>query len=154
MVLGIKTQQIVDITLDIARATPEFHKTKGPGTGDKANHAFMKELQKRAKEQLRTDYSETKIIQSDNSIKSAFDFYIPEEKTVIEIALTLKLPQSEFYKDIVKVLLARDRGLKIEHLVFVAKTGGKKRHESPMSKAIIEWLKEPHEIAVEIIDME
>ncbi len=144
------TQHIVQIAKEVAAQTPDFHKVKGPGTGDKANHSFMAELRKRVKDALGDDYAEKKI---SGEIKSAVDFYIPSERTIIEIALSLKVPMSEFHKDIFKALLAKDNGMEVEHLVFVAKPGAQKRHGAPASVAIIQWLKKYYSIAVTIEEL-
>lgn len=145
-----KTQQIISMANEIAGTTPDFHKIKGPGTGDKANHVFMATLQSRARDTFGKDYAEKQI---SGDIKSAVDFYIPEEKTIIEIALTLRVPLSEFQKDIFKALLARDNGVEVEHLVFVAKPGARKRHQEPASQAIIHWLKKHYSINVTIEEL-
>jgi hypothetical protein len=146
-----KTQQIVSLAKEIASTTPGFHKVKGPGKGDKANHAFMATLRSRVREVLGEDYAEKQIC---GDTKSAVDFFIPEEKTIIEIALSLAKPQSEFHKDIFKALLARDNGVGVEHLVFVAKPGARKRLQEPASQAIIHWLNKYYSISVTIEEME
>ena len=145
-----KTQQIIAIARDIAATTPDFHKVKGPGLGDNANHAFMAELRIRVKDELGEDYSEKRIC-GDN--QSAVDFYIPDEKTIIEVALTLRNPQSEFHKDIFKALLAKDVGTDVDHLVFVSKPGAQNRHQQPSSQAIIRWLAKHYSITVTIEEM-
>jgi len=145
-----KTQQIISMAKEIAGATPDFHKIKGPGTGDKANHAFMATLRSRAKGTFGRDYAEKQI---SGDIKSAVDFYIPEEKTIIEVALTLRVPLSEFQKDIFKALLARDNGVDVEDLVFLAKLGARKRHQEPASQAIIHWLRRHYSINVTIEEL-
>jgi hypothetical protein len=145
-----KTQQIISMAKEIAGATPDFHRIKGPGMGDKANHAFMATLRSRVKDTFGRDYAEKQI---SGDIKSAVDFYIPEEKTIIEVALTLRVPLSEFHKDIFKALLARDRGVEVEHLVFVAKPGARKRHQEPALQAIIHWIRKHYSINVTIEEL-
>ena len=135
---------------EIAGMTPDFHGIKGPGAGDNANHVFMATLRSRARDTFGKDYAEKQI---SGDIKSAVDFYIPEEKTIIEIALALRVPLSEFQKDIFKALLARDNGVEVEHLVFVAKPGARKRHQEPASQAIIHWLKKHYSINVAIEEL-
>ena len=145
------TEQILSLARQLASETLEFHAVKGPGVGDRASNTFMKELRSRALCALGRDYSEKQIC---GDIKSAVDFYIPEEKTVIEVAMSLRDPLSEFHKDIFKVLLARDSGAQVEHLVFLAKPGGLKRHQEPASQAIIRWLKKYYSICARIEEFE
>jgi hypothetical protein len=145
-----KRQQIISLAREIAAATPDFHIIKGPGTGDKANHDFMSTLRSRAKEAFRRDYAEKQI---SGDTKAAVDFYIPEEKTIIEVALNLRFPLSEFHKDIFKTLLARDKGKNVDHLVFVSKPGARKRHQEPFSQAIIHWVKKHYSINVTIEEL-
>jgi len=146
-----KARELVRIARDIASETQDFHRVKGPGHGDRASCVFMNELRRRAIKQFGTDYSEKQI---SGDIKSAVDFFIPEEKTVIEIALTLKNPLSEFHKDIFKALLAIDNGKDIQQLVFVCKPGGRKRHQEPASQAIMRWLKDKYRIEVTIEEID
>lgn len=145
-----KVQQIVKIAQQIADEMPNFHEVKGPGKGDKANHDFMAKLRERVGNQLGIDYSEKQI---SGEIKSAVDFFLRDEKTIVEIALTLKVPLSEFHKDIFKALLAKDKGEDIEKLVFISKPGAKKRHNEPASQAIMKWLNDNYSIEVEIFEL-
>lgn len=145
-----KAKQIVGIAQQIARETQGFHNVKGAGTGDKATHAFMAELQRRVQKALGRNYSEKQIC---GEIKSAVDFYIPEEKTIVEVALSLKTPLSEFYKDLFKALLAKDNGVSVKQLLFITKPGAIKRHKEPASQAIIRWLKKYYGVHVTIEEL-
>ncbi|MBU0676722.1 MAG: hypothetical protein KJ626_01275 [Verrucomicrobia bacterium] len=142
-----KTQQLVAMAKDLARESSSFHEVKGPGKGDRAANSFMKELRQRALQRFQHDYSEKQLCEG---VKAAVDFYIPEEHTVVEIAMSLRTPLSEFHKDIFKVLLAKDRGEDIRHLVFVSKPGAIKRHEAPASQAVIDWLEKNYSVTVTI----
>ena len=105
----------------IATNTAGFFQKKGPGIGDKASNQFMTQLRSAAQELFGTDYSETKTCRG---TKFAFDFYFPDEETVVEVALSLRNPSSEYERDIFKCLLAIDDGCPIRHLVFITKPGG------------------------------
>jgi hypothetical protein len=76
----------------MAEATPNFQVVKGAGEGDYATLQFMAALRAKLKESFGVDFSEKKIC-GPNSF--AVDFYIPEESTIIEVALGLPNPASE-----------------------------------------------------------
>ena len=98
------TEEIIAIAGEIAKNTRGFCSDKGPGRGDIANLAFMKKLRRKAIIKLGKDYSEKRLIRG---VRAAVDFYIPDEQTVIEIALSLQKQNSEeFYKDIFKTIWA------------------------------------------------
>ena len=57
-----------------------------------------------AKDIFRTDFSVKKACRG---ARYCFDFYFPDERTAVEIALGLHNPISEYERDIFKCLLAR-----------------------------------------------
>jgi len=145
-----KTAEIIRIAQHLASNTPEFHSIKGAGKGDHATAAYMLKLRKLAHDTFGYDYSEKKIAGTTNF---AVDFWFPEEKTIVEIALTLRNSASEFHKDIFKALLAVDSGADVRQLVFISKPGAIRRHSEPASMAITNWLREKHGIETTIFEL-
>ena len=145
-----KADHIYQMAQSIASSTQDFLVTKGPGKGDRATHSFMAKLREQAETHFGEDYSEKKI---SGKIKSAVDFFIPDEATIVEIAMSLKVPMSEFHKDIFKALLAIDNGIEVGKILFICKPGGIKRHSEPASVAIIEWLKKNYRVEIEIREL-
>ncbi|MCK9390881.1 MAG: hypothetical protein M0Q01_04870 [Syntrophales bacterium] len=146
-----KPSELIKIARDIASDTPEFHTIKGPGKGDHATRDFMITLREIANNSFGQDHSEKQI---SGDTKFRVDFWFPDEMTVVEFALTLRNAASEFHKDIFKVLLAVDSGIKIKRLLFVSKPGAVKRHNEPASKAITNWLKRNYGIETNFIELE
>ena len=145
-----KTSELIKIARDIAADTPEFHAIKGPGKGDHATMVFMRTMQEIALNAFGQDHAEKRISGSTNF---TVDFWFPEEMTVVEFALTLRNAASEFHKDIFKVLLAIDSGVRVKRLVFISKPGAVKRHNEPASKAITNWLDKHYSIKLDIIEL-
>jgi len=145
-----KTAQLIKMAQNLASNTPEFHSIKGPGKGDHATKAFMLTIRKLAHDAFGEDYAEKNI---SGDTKFAVDFWIPEEMTIIEFALTLRNASSEFHKDILKALLAHDSGNNVQKLIFISKPGAIKRHSEPASKAVLHWLKKNYRIETEIIEL-
>lgn len=146
----VLSEKLVTLAQKIADDSPGFFEIKGPGKGDKATNAFMKELQSQAKQLFGEDFSE-KGICGDN--KFAVDFFFPEEATIVEIALTLRNANSEFSKDILKAILSQKAGNTIKKLIFISKPGAIKRHEEPASKSIISLVKKEFGISVIIREL-
>src|SRR5258708_33449284 len=110
----------------------------------------MKKLRKLAKEMFGSDLSEKRVCKDS---KHAFDFYIPDEGSVIEIALSLHNPASEYEKDIFKCLLAKEEGLNIKSLLFIAKPGALRRHDAAGSKRIRELVWKHFAVWVDILEI-
>lgn len=144
------TATILRLAQHLAAQTPGFFEIKGAGHGDRATNVFMMRLREYARLQLGTDYSEKRIC---GDAGFAVDFYVPEEGTVIEIALSLRNPQSEFERDLFKALIARDQGLRVEHLVLVSKPGAAKRIGQPGSRMICAWAKRNFGIRVQVYEL-
>jgi len=110
----------------------------------------MQDLRKVATGLFGADFSEVRVRKD---LGFRFDFYFPDEETVVEIALCLDKPMTELEKDIFKCLLARDSGLVIKRLVLVAKPGGEKRHSAPGQKAIREFVQRSFGLTVEVREL-
>ena len=96
------------------------------------------------------DCSEKRIC-GDNNL--AVDFFLPDEQTIVEVALSLRNPGSEFERDILKALMAQGCRHPVKRLVFVAKPGALRRHSQPSTKAIVAWAKARHDLSVEIHEL-
>ena len=146
----VYSENLIELAQNIANDSPGFFDIKGPGKGDKATHAFMKKLRNQAEQLFKEDYSEKEIC-GDN--KFAFDFFFPEEATIVEIALTLRNSNSEFHKDILKAILSQKADNTIEKLIFISKPGANKRHEEPASQSIISLVEKEFGITVIIREL-
>ena len=141
------THIIFETARTLAVATPGFWTFKGPGAGDRATSAFMRELRQRVHAELGYDCSEQKICGT-NSF--AVDFYVEKEATIVEVAFSLRNPLSEFEKDILKALMAKEMGHPVERLLFISKPGAVRRHSAPGSQSIIAWAKRNHDLDIAI----
>ena len=70
---------LYDLANELAGQTPGFFATKGPGAGNHATNAFIRELRERASREFGRDHSEQAVC-GDNSL--AVDFYFPTEGAV------------------------------------------------------------------------
>lgn len=146
-----KSAQLIRLAQQIADERPRFFDTKGPGEGDKAANSFMAELRKRAQEAFGEDFSEQKICSEKTNL--AVDFFFPDEGTIVEIALSLRNPQSEFERDVLKAVMAKEEGRNVRRLVFLSKPGAAKRHRQPSSEAIMSWLERNHQVKLSIREL-
>lgn len=147
---GPVTAAIVAAAKELASERPTLFTTKGPGAGDRDTAAYMTELRRRLRDRLTHDYAEQTIC---GESKLCVDYYVPSEATVIEVALSLRNPQSEFERDILKALMAKDAGYAVDFLLFVSKPGAIKRHSQPSSKSLLNWLARAHGISVEVVEL-
>ena len=146
-----KSVKLYELANKLASDTQGFFETKGPGKGNHSTNYFINELGTLAINTFGTDYSEKNIC-GDNSL--AVDFYFPDEGTIVEIALGLKNPNTEYEKDILKAVMAKSLGENVTKLLFVSKPGGSKKCNQPGRVAVKDWLKKTHNINIEVVDLD
>ncbi len=151
--MEVKTQ--VELLKEIIQATanerPTFFEIKGAGAGDKDSNAFMAEVRRRALNLFGVDYAEKKIC---GDSAHAVDFYFQEDATIVEIALTLRNPNTEFEKDILKALMAQEENYPVKKLVFISKPGAVKACNRPGRRAMCRWALSNHNLTIEIVEIE
>jgi len=145
-----KAEKILSLAQAIADKRPNFFEKKGAGKGDKDTNSFMAELRLRTQQALGGDFSEKQICGNNNL---SVDFFIPDENSIIEIALSLRNPNSEFERDILKAIMAKEQGEPVLNLVFLSKPGAIKRHQQPSSIAMKNWVLKNYGIEVEIREL-
>lgn len=141
---------LIALARELAESIPEFQAVRGPGVGDRLTQSFMSELRSRAENAFGEDFSERKIC-GENAF--AVDFYFPEEGAIVEVALGLPNPNTEFEKDILKAVIAQDYGHAVRRLVFISRAGGERKCSQPGRAAIIRWASEKHAVRVEVHDL-
>ena len=144
------TEQILSLAQQLANVRPTFFVRKGPGAGDDDTLAYMRELRAAAETATGKDYAERRIC-GDNNL--AVDYYIDQEQTVIEIALSLRNPNCEFERDILKVLMAQEAGFPVKRLIFLTKPGGDKRFRQPSSQAMVAWAARKHGLEISVHEL-
>jgi hypothetical protein len=145
-----KSETLFEIANEIALSTSQFFEKKGAGPGNNATNIYIKAVGARAKEVFGEDYSE-KFLSGENSL--AVDFYFPDEATIVEVALGLKNPNTEYEKDILKAIMAKNLGYKVEKLFFISKPGGTKKCSQPGRIAMKNWLENNIGISLEVKDL-
>ena len=145
-----KVSLLFKLANQLALSTSGFFETKGPGRGNHSTNDFINVLGNRARTEFGEDFSEKNIC-GDNSL--AVDFYFPEEGTIVEIALGLKNPNTEYEKDILKAVMAKNLDHNVSNLVFVSKPGGAKKCNQPGRKAVREWLENSQGIKISVMDI-
>ena len=145
-----KSDKIFSLAQALADERPHFFDLKGPSVGDHDTSSFMKELRSRSLLALNADYAEKKVCGEN---KLCVDYYLPDEETIIEVALGLRNPTSEYERDILKAIMANDSGYSVSHLLFISKPGALKRLAQPGAATIAAWAERNHGIKVEIREL-
>jgi hypothetical protein len=145
------TDRLIKLAEDLANERAGFFEIAGPGRGDNRTNEFMVELNARARRELGDDFGE-KVISGATNLR--VDFYIPDEETILEVALSLRNPSSEFERDLLKAILAKDSGKGVKKLILLCKPGGEARHAQRSSVAFMEWLRRTQQIEVSVRDLE
>lgn len=141
---------LLALAQDIAAQIPDFQAVRGPGAGDHATTEFMRRLRERAAEAFGTDFSERRIC---GATAFAVDFYFPDESTIVEVALGLPNPGSEFEKDVLKAVIAQDYGTSVRRLFFISRAGAVKKCSQPGRTAVKEWARTKHNLEVEVHEL-
>lgn len=146
-----KAARLLVLARKIASADPGFHTVLGPGIGDRATRDFMRKLQGRAMASFGKDYSEQKIC---GETSLAVDFYFSEDATIVEVALGLPNPASEFEKDILKAIMAQECGHNVRRLYFISRPGAEKKCAQPGRTAVKTWARDKHSLLVEVHELD
>jgi hypothetical protein len=142
-----RAEQLVKIAQSLVDEWPNFFLKKGAGPGDLDTNAFMIELRSRAATVLGEDFGERRIC-GDN--KLAPDYYFPDETTIVEVAMGLRNPSSEFERDILKAIMGQEAGNPVTRLLFLSKPGALNRCSQPGLRAFTDWARRAHNITVEV----
>ena len=143
--------RLVAVAEQLANEILGFFEVAGPGKGDTRTQAFMKELDVRAEKELGQNFAEREIC-AQTGLRP--DFYFPEEGSIVEVALSLRNPNSEFERDLLKAIIAKEAGNRVQRLLLLCKPGGEARHRQPSSVAFIDWLLRVYRIEVVIRDLQ
>lgn len=146
-----RPEQLVTLAQAVADERPAFFDIKGPGKGDKATNQFMAILRDHALAQFGQDFAERRICGAN---RLSVDFYFRDEKTIVEVALSLRNPSSEFDRDILKALIAKEARCPVKRLLFISKPGARKRCSQPGARAIVDWVERAHGIEIEIHELQ
>ena len=145
-----KVETLYDLVQQLANERPVFFETKGQGKGNLDTNSFMLELRRRAKIAFGQDFAERRLFAANSS---AVDYYFDDEATIVEIALGLKNPNTEYEKDILKALLAQESVL-VNRLVLLGKPGACRKCAQPGRTAIRDWVLRQHKLTVDVYDIE
>jgi hypothetical protein len=151
MATQTKAEILRDIIQSVANEHPLFFNVKGAGAGDKDTNAFMRGVRRRALTAFGADFSEKRIC---GDSAHAVDFYFEDDATIVEIALRLENPASEFEKDILKALLAQDENYPVTRLIFICKPGGLAVCNSPGRTAFRQWALQNHQLKIDIYEID
>lgn len=140
--IGEKTVSVLRTAQEIANEQDDFFLRKGPGKGDISTAVFIHALHDRigireGEQPTNGIHPEATLVE--NGSGARVDFWIPEEQTIIEIALGLRNPLSEFERDVLKALIARDAGIPVSTLVLLGKPLARKRISGAWFQQVIEW---------------
>ena len=145
-----KTSDLLVLIQRLADERPLFFERKGQGSGNRDTNDFVAELRKRATAKFGEDYSEQKICGDSNH---AVDYYFEDEATIVEVALSLWTPNSEFEKDILKALMAQAH-YPVNRLILIGKQGSCAKCAMPGRVSIINWAKQMHDLKIDVYDIE
>ena len=139
--------RLLSLAQNLALERPGFFDIKGPSVGDKDTATFMAALRIRATEAFGADFAEQKIC-GQNGL--CVDYYFPEEATIVEIAMGLRNPNSEFERDVLKAIMSQDAGHTVRQLAFIAKPGATKKCSQPSARAVIDWAARAHGLTITV----
>jgi hypothetical protein len=143
--------RLLGLARNLAATDAEFHVALGAGAGDHRTNKFMRVLRKLAAVEFGEDFSERKIC---GDTAQAVDFYFPSEATIVEVALGLPNPQTEFEKDVLKAIMAQETGNPVRRLVFISRPGAAKKCAQPGRAGVIRWAAAKHGLTIEVLELE
>jgi hypothetical protein len=148
---GDKASQLFGAARELAEEYGHFQRALGAGKGDHRSNAYVKKLRARAGKMFGEDFSEKKIC---GATAQAVDYYFPDERTIVEVALGLPNPSTEFEKDVLKAIIAQEHGYAVNRLYFISRAGGKTKCEQAGRAGIVRWAQERRGIVIEVHDLD
>ncbi|WP_353268074.1 hypothetical protein [Gemmatimonas sp.] len=145
------TDQLIALVRELAERHQAFIDVLGPGAGNDRANAFTAQLIREARNTLGVNYAEFRYSEDQSA---RYDFYIPEERTVIEVAWGLPNPNSEFEKDIFKALIGREHGHEVDRLVLISRPGAVQKCRQPGRQAVIRWVESNHRLEVQVVEVD
>ncbi len=142
-----RVEKFIGIARTLVSDWPRFYPMLNPEAARFGIRAFKSELRSRAFAEFCVDYSDKPICGGN----LALDYLIGS--TVVEIAMNLRDQNSEFERDILKVLMAQSELLTVTHLLFLAKPGARARCDIPARKAVVAWAEREYGVRVEVREL-
>jgi hypothetical protein len=139
-----KAEQILNLVQSIAHEYDLFQ-SRGPGAGNKHINEALAELNRRVAKTLGWDCIQQSLTANN---KQSVDFWLEDEKTIIEVEFSLTNPYPCLEKDLFKTFLALDAGKSVERLVLIGDPGCRQRLLAPAPRSVINWAKKHHGIDV------
>ena len=143
-------EELFALAQRVASETPGFQERLGPGRarGNGATNRYLAALNAAVTERWPTQCQLQESVAND--LGYSFDYFIPQERTAVEIALSLRNIVTEYEKDVFKAILAKQHGKEITKLVLIGKAGSVGRQSQPGPLAIREWVRQNCGIEVEV----
>lgn len=139
-------EHFVEIARTLVNDWPRFSPMLEPNAASRGIAAFKAELRSRAFADFCVDYAEKAICTDGLTV----DYYIGS--TVVEIALNLRDPNSEFERGILKCIMAMGNLHAITRLLFLAKPGARARCNTPTRRALAAWAEREQGLVVDVIE--
>ena len=143
-------QRIFEIAQRVAHRFPEFHQGKGRPLSSKVRTAFLARLEKEVRKEMHGVRVEEPV---STFARAAFNFYLPETATAIEIALPLWESDSDFERNLFKCLLASEQGMPVDRLVFIGGRGTRATSALPCRQAILKYVQDKYGLVVSMMEI-
>ena len=142
-----RVEKFIGIARALVSDWPRFCPMLTPEAARLGIRAFKSELRSRSFMEFCVDYAGKPICGG----RFTVDYFIGS--TVVEIAMNLRDQNSEFERDILKVLMAQSELLTVTRLLFLAKTGARARCDIPARKAVVAWAEMEYGVRVEVREL-
>ena len=140
-------EQLVTLARTLVADWPRVFPMLRPSIARHGIAAFKAELRSRAFTAFCVDYAGKPIPGGGLPV----DYLMGS--TVVEVALNLRDPNSEFERSIIKVLMTQCELHTVTHLLFLAKTGARARCDIPARKAVVAWAEREYGVHVEVREL-
>lgn len=159
--LGSVTVSFIELVRETVNSTPNIFRYSSPHEAHDASILFHMNVATRVHEiKLPVCYDQYLIA----GTGARPDCYVPQEQTVVEIALSLYDTENELLKDVLKCLLMRDQGRPVSTLVLlggiresatrrkVPRTSTQQM-STPFNRAVIELLERAYGLRILVFDL-
>ena len=145
-----KADRLFQLACEIVSTQSDFQRVRGPGEGDAHTLGFMRALRQAVEREIGPGTHEQRIC-GETSFK--VDFYFRDESTIVEVALGLPNPNTEFEKDILKAIIAQDLGYPVRRLLLISRPGAAAKCSQPGRMAVRKLVEQKHGLTVDVTDL-
>lgn len=127
-----------------------MYKARRAGGGTPYINEVLNHLKRRVSEELGSE-TVNRFLSGQNH--QPVDFWVEDERAIVEMEFDIFSSPPILEKEIFKALLAKDAGIDVRYLIIIGDPGSALLSRAPTSSSVIEWVGRYHQIMVQVWEL-